>query len=61
MRKYKKGPKVTSLDELMEQEFVYWNDKIEPYGWFQNWQIHMAHGAIQSGIIFKVIKTEDKQ
>lgn len=34
-RKYRPGPKVHSLNELMEQDFVYWGDKIEPKNGFR--------------------------
>ena len=58
MRKYRPGPKVTSLNELMEQEFVYWNKKITHHSWFCNWRIHMAEHAIKAGIIRLAIKNE---
>lgn len=57
-RKYDKGDKITSLDELVQQEFVYWNDKITHRGWATSWQIRMAYNAIQKGIIFKAIKIQ---
>ena len=62
-RKYRPGPKVHSLNELMEQDFVYWRNKITPRGWFQSWQLHMAQEAIDRGIIRQAIKieSEDKQ
>jgi len=41
--KYRRGPIVTSLNELMEQKFVYWNDKITHHSWFCNWQLRMAN------------------
>lgn len=51
-RKYRKGEKITSLDELMKQEFVYFHDKILNYGFFGSWQIRFAQFAIQNGKIF---------
>ena len=60
-RKYRPGPKITSLNELMEQEFVYWNNKITPKGWFQSWQIRMAQCAIDRGIIRQAIKIESEE
>jgi hypothetical protein len=57
MRRYTKGEPIKSLDELVSQEFVYWNDKITHKGWFLSWQIKMALNAIQTGnVIFKAIK-----
>ena len=51
-RKYTKGEKITSLDELVQQEFVYWHDKITHQGWVTSWQLRMACLAIQNGVIF---------
>ncbi len=59
MKTYRKGPKVTSLNELMEQDFVFWGNKIQPRGWFQNWQIHMAQHAIKGGFIRLAIKIKE--
>ena len=51
-RKYRKGEKITSLDELMKQEFVYFRDKITHIGWFCGWQVRMAEAYIQSGMVY---------
>ena len=60
MKKYSKGEPIKSLDELVQQEFVYWNDKITQKGWFIGWKINMALNAIQSGnTIFKAIKNKE--
>jgi len=58
--KYRKGEKITSLDELVKQDFVYWNDKITHKGWFMSWQLHMTCNAINHGVIFYAIKKEDE-
>lgn len=60
-RKYRPGPKVYSLNELMEQDFVYWRDKITPRGWFISWQIRMADEAIKRGNIRTAIKIESEE
>jgi hypothetical protein len=61
MKKYRKGDPITSLDELVKQEFVYWNDKITHRGWFMSWQIKMALNALQHGdVIFKAIKVKEE-
>lgn len=59
-RKYRPGPKITSLNELMEQDFVYWGNKITPKGWFQNWYLCMANRAIKNGSIRQAIKIESE-
>lgn len=58
--KYKKGEVLTSLDELMQQEFVYWNDKINHKGWFGSWQLRMTENALKAGRICKAIKIESE-
>lgn len=60
MKKYRPGPKVHSLNELMEQDFVYWWDKITPKGWFSSWQLSMAQKAIDRGIIRTAVKIESE-
>ena len=37
-RKWRKGPHITSLDELARQEVVFWWDKPQSKGWFLSWQ-----------------------
>lgn len=58
--KYRRGDRIKSLDELVKQEFVYWNDKITHWGWFMSWQLRMTDNAIKRGIIYKAIKKESE-
>jgi hypothetical protein len=59
--RYEPGEKITSLDELVKQDFIYWNDKITHRSWAISWQIHMALSAIESGIIrYAKLKGESK-
>lgn len=51
-RKYRKGAKITSLDELAKQEFIYINDKITHNGWFMSWQFALAARYIQRGALY---------
>jgi hypothetical protein len=60
-KQYRPGPKVHFLNELMEQDFVYWWDKITPKGWFLSWQLRMAQGAIDKGIIRTAVKIESEE
>ena len=57
-RKYKKGEPIKSLDELMNQEFVYMNHKIYHYGWFASWQGHWLKKCIDNKWLFKAINKE---
>jgi len=60
MRKYEKGERITSLDVMMEQEFVYWCGKVYHQGWFHGWQIGWVKARMQYGGIYKAVKKEDK-
>lgn len=51
-RKYRKGEKITSLDELAKQEFIYFHDKITHAGWFTSWQFRLAIRCIQNGWLY---------
>ena len=51
-RKYRKGEKITSLDELVKQEFVYFYDKITHIGWVCSWQLRLAHKYIIRGCLY---------
>ena len=55
-RLYQKGEKITSLDELMAQEFVYLRHKITHKGWFSNWRIRSMKNWIDLGWVCKAEK-----
>lgn len=57
-RKYRKGTKITSLDELAKQEFIYFYDKITHAGWFTSWQFSLAVRYIQRGCLYYADKVE---
>jgi len=60
-RKYERGERILSLDELSKQKFVYWRDKITPRGWFMSWQLNMAYNAIgPNGRVYYAIRKEQK-
>ena len=56
-RKYQKGEPITSIDELMSQDFVYFYDKITNRGWFGSWQLKWAKMMIDGGKLFRAIRT----
>ena len=58
-RKYTPGKLIQSLDELMDQEFVYLNHKIMHRGWFMSWQLRMAMNSIKGGHVRQAVKKED--
>lgn len=53
--KYQKGERITSLDELMAQNFIYCFDKITHHGWFQSWHMGLADQYIKRGVLFKAV------
>lgn len=57
-RKYRKGEKITSLDELAKQEFIYFFDKITHTGWFMSWRFRLAAQYIQRGWLYYAEKIE---
>ena len=57
-RKYRKGDKIISLDELARQEFIYFFDKITHRGWFMSWQFSLATRYIERGCLYYAERTE---
>jgi hypothetical protein len=60
-RKYRKGERITSLDELSKQEFVYFFDKITHRGWFMSWQYRLAKCYIDRGCLYYAEKAGEEQ
>ena len=60
-RKYRKGGKITSLDELAKQEFVYFYDKITHGGWACAWQISLAKRYIDNGCLYYAERISDNE
>lgn len=60
MTNYKRGERITTMDELYKAEFIIWHDKVYHKGWHRSWQIKMAYNALYNfGGIFHAIKKED--
>lgn len=57
-RKYRPGDKITSLDELEKQEFIYCNGKIMNNGWFMSWPFRLARDYIKWGSLIYAVKIE---
>lgn len=58
-RKYRKGDKITSLDELVKQEFVYVFDRINHIAWVKSWQVSLALRYIERGQLYYAEKIEE--
>lgn len=57
-RKYKKGEPIESLDEIMEQEFIYIYNTIWHKTRFANLQVFWLRHQMKMGHIYKAIKKE---
>lgn len=53
MDKYKKGKNITSLDELMQQDVIFFYDKPLNKALFQNWQMAFTMNMIHQCAVFK--------
>mgnify|MGYP003449102064 CR=1 FL=1 len=58
--KYKKGERITSLDEFIQQEFVYFPYGIRHSGYAQSQQIRFVNNMIKSGRLYKAIKISEQ-
>lgn len=56
---YEKGERILSLDKLMEEDLIFWRNKIYHKGWFQNWQLGWIDYQLKRGWIYKVEKVEE--
>lgn len=60
-RKYRKGKQITSLDELVKQEFVYYYDKIYHRGWVGSWQLSWVERMLAHGKLFYAVKEDEER
>lgn len=62
MSKYIKGALITSLDDLMKRDFIWFEPngphgftKVYNVGWFKSWQLHMALRMIAGKCLYAAI------
>lgn len=60
-KKYRKGYRIRSLNELVEHDFIFFNDKVTHRGWFESWPIRTAKAMIKGGCIRAAIKIESEE
>lgn len=58
MGKYKKGSRITCLEELVRQDVVFFSDKVLHRSFFQSWQIRYAVFQIEHGTLFRAERVE---
>lgn len=56
--KYKPNKVIKSMDELLEQEFVYHRGMLIHYGWFVSYQIRYAVRELKAGNFVSAIKSD---
>lgn len=61
-RKYQKGKLITSLDEMVKQEFIYVGYQTRPIhsGWFLSWQFRMAKDFVETGKVWSAERVESE-
>lgn len=60
MKKYTAGDEIKSIDEMMQQEFIYLLGKVYHIGWFSSWPLRNANYHIHRGQIRKAVKIESE-
>ena len=59
--KYIKGAAITSIDDVMNHDYIYYNHKVYHKGWFCSWPVRIMKQYIENHRIFSVIKKESKE
>ena len=57
-RKYKKGDKITSLQELLEQTWVIWHGRTTHIEVIKSLQLRIVLADIHYGIIYKAVENK---
>lgn len=60
-RKYKKGERILTLEELDRQEFVFFQNKVYHKGFWQSWQYRWVLEKLKIGQFFKAYRADAKQ
>ena len=59
--KYKKGERITSLDDFVEQEFVYYPYGIRHIGYAQSHTVRYVLMMIKSGNLHKAVRISEEK
>lgn len=60
-RKYRRGDRITSVNELVEQEFVYLDSKIIHRGWFMSWSFFFAANSVYNGRVYYAVRNDGEK
>lgn len=55
MRKYRQGARIDRIDDLLNQKYIMWNDKVYHKGFFLSWQMQFILNRLRSGEFYKAI------
>ena len=58
-KKYLKGGRITSLDELMEQENAIFGEQLMGKGWFASFDLDYVYMELKRGGIYKAKEKEE--
>lgn len=59
MGKYRKGSRITCMEELVKQDVVFFREKVLHRSFFQSWQIRYAIIQIERGTLFRADECYD--
>lgn len=59
-RKYKRGERIWTICEFLNQELVWWNGKVYHRGFLWSWQLSWIVTRLNDGQFFKVEELEEK-
>lgn len=57
-KKWKKGKRIASLDEISEEKMIFIRDKVYHCGWFQSMQFRVLKDYMDNGWLFKAVRRE---
>ena len=60
-RKFKPGILITNLDELMEQEWVYWHNRITHIEVIKNQQYNTIMKGLKYGCFYQAIRNQESE
>lgn len=58
-KKYRKGEIIPEINELCNQDFIYFHDTILHKTWFRNWQLNFIIGQLNRKTLRYAIKIEE--
>ena len=61
MKHYKPGEAIADMNELANQDFVFFMSKIYHKGWFGSWSFSWINTQIKRGNLKKAIKIEEEK